>query len=730
MDSNYRANILKWLPVQGPVLEKWFKDSLELDGTLRKVSWDIDFYVEITARGKVCDQEVLTNFVRRLEKYAEDYRLIWKSGETSHPVYKAKVQHIKMNLQRSLNVVAKFIRNLIYDIMDCKNDEFLRIIFRLVNAYNKMLDLEPNFSEPSINIFSNNCPCMLEPLKKISVTRMLQVLAKNKVEDYCHEFIECLLANYQCNMDKEDTKSTADVDLSENSSIEIYRALTKHLTPPVMSLPAKEMEMSNVESVQILVSMQNEEVTRLMNITMSISPELLGTEALKTVNKDEKKIREMAMKKIKEFYQEVAWGSISSILDHVVLWWSPKALAVSHSRGAQHFKDWLHRFLQKHKVPSTVRPALQNLCDTLGCHVTVTAWDERFRRAYTSSFACQSKPSSEISKGTDTGHKFLELFKLLVINSNECETCGEWDLGAPLIQLPLSEQIVVLHRLDHSVHTMRLWSLQEAKEIAHTWDLEVFFLLVKGDVVNCMQELQHLKLADHTTTLETEPISVQVYVCAKMRAKIVSEVNANILLLKEAPLKCINTLAIICRIVSLANLHMCFPKPNYWRKNCPTTPAVPSGYVESYFEKVLLPVLEVIDNHEISNTILRIMCEAWLDYIYLHQVKFSDWGAFQLLTDFAYVSKWVIDCPVISENVRNLLLKNEVLRRCEGVGRLLLRHPGEAIAMNKPPQPSKNENGSPQSLGLERMPAEMYVPNQEQWLELRAPKRYNFCCTE
>lgn len=39
-----------------------------------------------------------------------------------------------------------------------------------------------------------------------------------------------------------------------------------------------------------------------------------------------------------------------------------------------------------------------------------------------------------------------------------------------------------------------------------------------------------------------------------------------------------------------------------------------------------------------------------------------------------------------------------------------------------------NENGSLESLGLERMPAEMYVPNQEQWLELRASKNYNFCC--
>lgn len=32
--------------------------------------------------------------------------------------------------------------------------------------------------------------------------------------------------------------------------------------------------------------------------------------------------------------------------------------------------------------------------------------------------------------------------------------------------------------------------------------------------------------------------------------------------------------------------------------------------------------------------------------------------------------------------MRKAMLKNEVLRRCEGVGRLLLRSPGEHIKMN------------------------------------------------
>lgn len=89
---------------------------------------------------------------------------------------------------------------------------------------------------------------------------------------------------------------------------------------------------------------------------------------------------------------------------------------------------------------------------------------------------------------------FGELFQLLVRLSNECEAGGEWVIGAPLMELPLSEQIVVLHRLDHSVHTVRLWIVQEAKIIAHTWELDVFFLLVKGDIINCLEELSYLKV--------------------------------------------------------------------------------------------------------------------------------------------------------------------------------------------------------------------------------------------
>lgn len=60
----------------------------------------------------------------------------------------------------------------------------------------------------------------------------------------------------------------------------------------------------------------------------------------------ESRLRGSAIKRVKHYYQEVAWGAVSGILDHVILWWSREALATHHSHGAQHLKDWLRRFIQ------------------------------------------------------------------------------------------------------------------------------------------------------------------------------------------------------------------------------------------------------------------------------------------------------------------------------------------------------------------------------------------------
>lgn len=120
--------------------------------------------------------QIFEEIIDNLEDIAKSYKSLFNETiETTHPIYKYKMQHFSTILKRKHNVVAKFTRNLISEIVDSKTNEILRIIFKMVNAYNKMLDLDHDISETSVNVFCNDCPSLLEPLKKFSVTRILQV---------------------------------------------------------------------------------------------------------------------------------------------------------------------------------------------------------------------------------------------------------------------------------------------------------------------------------------------------------------------------------------------------------------------------------------------------------------------------------------------------------------------------------------------------------------------------
>jgi hypothetical protein len=151
---------------------------------------------------------------------------------------------------------------------------------------------------------------------------------------------------------------------------------------------------------------------------------------------------------------------------------------------------------------------------------------------------------------------------------------------------------------------------------------------------------------------------------------------------------------------------MIFPENSYWRRVSTQLPEKPSSYVDKFLgnlvhvamsenrvsslllthanpflDRILTPILVATDDHVISNMILQIMCESWLDHIYMNKIKFSQYGACQLLCDFGYVETWLMNSSVATQAMRKKMIKNEVLRRCEGVGRLLLRCPGEQIKM-------------------------------------------------
>lgn len=58
-------------------------------------------------------------------------------------------------------------------------------------------------------------------------------------------------------------------------------------------------------------------------------------------------------------------------------------------------------------------------------------------------------------------------------------------------------------------------------------------------------------------------------------------------------------------------------------------------------------------------------------------------GALNLLRDFDGVSEWIRACKYVRPEHVEILAKHEVLRTCEGVGKILLRKPFEVISMTE-----------------------------------------------
>lgn len=52
----------------------------------------------------------------------------------------------------------------------------------------------------------------------------------------------------------------------------------------------------------------------------------------------------------------------------------------------------------------------------------------------------------------------------------------------------------VLHRLDHSIHTMRLYVATIAKKLCSDWNMSTFFKVVHNDMNLCLEQLNDLRL--------------------------------------------------------------------------------------------------------------------------------------------------------------------------------------------------------------------------------------------
>lgn len=85
-----------------------------------------------------------------------------------------------------------------------------------------------------------------------------------------------------------------------------------------------------------------------------------------------------------------------------------------------------------------------------------------------------------------------------------------------------------------------------------------------------------------------------------------------------------------------------------------------------------MPVIESTNDFEILALALKIIGEALLEHIYEKRIKFSICGAINLMKDFDGIAEWILTktCNELPENYRDKLSKHEVLKVCEGVGKV------------------------------------------------------------
>lgn len=164
---------------------------------------------------------------------------------------------------------------------------------------------------------------------------------------------------------------------------------------------------------------------------------------------------------------------------------------------------------------------------------------------------------------------------------------------------------------------------------------------------------------------------VHISVNVALREKLVSEVKINRTKAKKTTSECINDVfANVCHETSLATLKIYFPPLKIWRVNHlkPTH----NQYIDVYLDIIYKPVIESTEDFEILGLALKIIGEALLEHIYERRIKFSVCGAINLMKDFDGIAEWILNktCNELPDTYRDKLSKHEVLKVCEGVGKV------------------------------------------------------------
>ncbi|KAL1137980.1 hypothetical protein AAG570_009675 [Ranatra chinensis] len=333
-------------------------------------------------------------------------------------------------------------------------------ILRLVDFFDILLAKSCESEMKGTAIVSNLCPSLLLPMRKLSLTRILQIIANQRSDDCGHQLVHHLVMINQKAESMRTPSEEDDYPYSDNSSMEIYRYVLAGIecaqdgSAGAANGGQEEMQIANMAALETLISSECQRIDQLLQVMAFECPTRLGPNSTKlSKSTGDVRISSKAKYKITEYYQEILWGLVGTKVEHLLIW---KGMGRS-SHQCKKWLIWLREFINN------------------------VMWDAMFRRALVSLGSQHSRHMVDNTEtGTRTGELLRGMFEELVFLSNSCEG-SNWTV-AGLEELPLAEQIPILHRLDHSIHTARLWAEGKGRKLANMWNIEQFLRVTQSDV--------------------------------------------------------------------------------------------------------------------------------------------------------------------------------------------------------------------------------------------------------
>ncbi|XP_050687974.1 uncharacterized protein LOC126981210 isoform X1 [Eriocheir sinensis] len=459
----------------------------------------------------------------------------------------------------------------------------------------------------------------------------------------------------------------------------------------------------------------------------------------------EKRLSKAARTRIETYYVERAWGEGSEFVEELMLWVPPSARPPPYPPPALlppqtlfHILTTFQHFCNRALVPESCRASCEGLVDECRHLATSGILDWGSARGV-GAYARASPPPHKLPDGnysTVGGEGIGDVVQLLVWEVNEIERVEvekepkDWAVG---------DEVGLLLRLGGVVGSVLCWLQLRAQHLLHTWNTAPYYLLTQADLPRIIEELKLLRIQEREHLTKTDDMARLLY--SMSRAKQVVMIEKLVDKVKTYEAQMVDAVSAVCRTVSLAQLQNSMPNPRIWR-GIGRIPHEPHYYVYEYIAAVLEPVLDAVSKlgvvlqRRAGATILKVVCYAWLEHIKVQKIKFSLWGAQQLLKDFHALAEWLQKYPGLAPEARTQVLAVDVLRECEGVARLLMRQPPLVVGYTSQNQVApmgpisagrKHDKEVKLSQDNDDIPAEMYVPNQQLWLSLRARPASSVC---